>query len=1217
MRLGFLPCAVSVFAALLPLSACGAGLITGVASSQRGNGTAEVRPPELSISPLLPLVPEANSMRTVVVANAQIAAAAPLRVRIMAAGTAVDQLAPSASGQGGSTLINFQLDTAAVVAAVGDATLADVPGILDVLVDDKPIAAAVPILLVRQPRVELVLDGSAGERFLSPLGERVELRAFGLRSTEVGNLQLLVSTADPSRAPVAGQPWPRITRVCTDLRFESAGPDTVLSAVVPGSTFPVNAQLFLRDAIAGESTVAANAFYRPDIALALPSQGPTTGGSLVTLIGTALVPIDFTGTIAPAPLDFDDIEISFAKGGRITKLSADDFRPAESGTDRLVFTMPASPDGRPGQVDIVLRAQLGNVTAKAIASQVFLFANPKPFFGPRGAVLERAPVSVIPILLDAEPGTAAAPDFAVLTDQGGVGFLQLLLAQQNGMFQPFAAPRQIGNHEVAAERKPRDICSGDFDGDGVPDMFLANAGAATAVHHLVLGRARPDTPLGSVHLVAGDPGTKFCRPADFDEDGLPDLLLVPGIDAPVGLLPQVRLARPLGHGQPAFAAPVYLPVRALQHDAFDIADIDGDGHQDVVLFRGGSLQLDIAYGNGNGTFLAGQQLDLDLDGYTADEASGAVGVHACGDGPLQSLGLVLAGLPLSAETPPTLAIVPQTTSRFFDSPDPVQLLFGFEPNGLSLMADIDGQPPLELVVSIAGNPSVLSLAVLRFDADAGFLSVPGGLDFGTELPRQIREIHFARAFPSSPTLPEAFAVFVVHESDVDGSSERRLSTRLVYTADAPDTIVVVPPDAGANSPDAVEGIVGGDFHPVSVAGEGLQRDLALARNGAIRLVENDGYGGFPRLGDQLAWPGLLPGSVTLLPSPAGQIDRLIFAHGDSRLGVWQHDPAGAAIQVPQHISGELRLASASSQLQAGTLADSTRLVIGDVDGDGIDDVVALLSFVGTAPGEGDAAIALLRGKAAPSAGEFPFYEPHALTPVHGHASAIALGDFAASSDGRRELELAVAIPRGTTPGALDGDHVRFFRYRRGTTAEEDRFAPSWVAGGLQVLFAGNAPTEIAAADFDRDGLVDLLVAGAGDSALRLFRNVALPAAGQPEVEINSFLEGLASPQPLPGGVPTALRLSDLNGDGRLDAVAAVEFTLMSGMRSTSVAFYLSSAAGEFTGPQFVSADRLGDRDGRLVLDIGDWNRDAVPDLFFGWDSGPADRKVRVLFGGTR
>ena len=1206
-------------ATVLPFAACGAGLITGIASSDRGGDAAEAPPPELSIPPLLPLVPEAGAVRTVVVANAQIAASAQLRVRLLAAGVAVDQANLSAAGQGGSTLVTFTLDCAPIAAAVGDPTADDLDGTLEVLVDDRAIAAPVPVRLVRQPRAELVLVPPATERFLSPFGERVAVRVHGLRSTDLANLSMLVETDDPgAAAPPAGQPWPTVTRVCTDLQLDDTGPVPVLSAVVPGSTLPTVAKLFVRDAIAGESTVVGNAFYRPEILLALPSEGPTTGGSLVTLIGAALVPLDTSGGGPPRP-DFARIGISFAKGGRVTQLAPEDFRAAESGSDRLVFTMPASPDGRPGQVDIVLEAQLGGVAAKVTASQVFLFANRKPFFGPRGIVLERAPVAVTPILPDAEPGTPAAPDFAVLTEQGGVGYLQLLLAQQNGMFQPFAAPRRIGDSEAAAERLPRDLCSGDFDGDAVPDLWLANAGAATAVHHLVLGRARPHTPLGDVFRVAGEPGTRYCRVGHFDQDELADVLLVPGDDAPAGTLPQLRLARPVAIGAPAFAPPVLLPVRPLRHDAVEIADLDGDGHQDVALFRGATLQVDIAYGNGDGTFVAGQQFDLDLPGYAADARSGAVGIHACGDGPFQSLGLVLAGLPLTLPeapaTRPTLAILPQSEARNYQPPTAVTPL-PTEPNGRSLMADIDGQAPSELVLAIAGDPILASFGLLQFDP-SGFQPLFDSIESGSELPRQIRALHFGRAFPPTAISPEARAVYVVHESDIDGTVERRLSTRLVYVDPDSDTRLLLPPDAGTVAGGPVQGLVGGDFHPASVANKGLQLDLALARTGAIDLIENDGYGGFPNASGTLAWAGLLPRSVALLPSRDGEIDRLVFVGDDSRVAVWRHDPADDLPQAPDAVGGELRLRSTVPGLATTPLADTTRVEVGDVDGDGLDDLVVLLSFVDPDPGEGEAAIALLRGRATSLPGELPFHEPTALTPVHGNAASIALGDFATSVAGGVELELAVAVPHGTAAGALDGNHVRFYRYRRGATPADDRFEPSAAVPGPTTLFAGSGPTELAAADFDRDGRVDLLIAG-DDAALRLFRNTSLVQPGQPEVDIAAFVESLTSPQPLAPGMPTALRLTDVNGDGRFDAVATIVGTNAGGGQTTSVAFYLSSAAGEFSGPQFVSPDRVGDRDANLVLDIGDWNRDALPDLFLGWDTnGPGDRNVRVLFGGTR
>ncbi len=1200
--------------ALLPLAACGAGLITGIAANENnGSETPELRPPELTLSPLLPLAPVPGSTRTVVVANAQIPASAPVRVTIAAAGVVVDQPAPSIAGQGGSTSITFGLDTAPIRAVIGNPASGDVDAELSVLVDGVAIAAPVPIVLVRQPRFEF--DPILGEtKFLSPLGETVTLVVSGLPSVEPENLEMLVATRDPANADPTGAPA-ILVRPCSNLDVTATGVGVAtLTATVPGHGFADRAELFVRDAVAGESTRVL-VHYRPEITLALPSQGVTTGGNLVTLIGTALATYDFS--VNPPQLSFDGVELSFTKGERRVDLAREDFREEISGLDRLVFRMPASPDGRPGQVDIELGVDLGEVTAPVVASQVFLFANPDPFFGPRGAVLDQFPVSVAPIAIDNAPITTDAPDFAVLTEEAGAGFVQLLVALENGMFLRFGARRRIGDPEVAAERNPRDLCAADFDGDAIPDLFVVNAGELDAVHHVVLGQAKPATPLGALHRVSGAAGMASCRIGKFDGDGLDDLLLVPGPGAGPAVRPQVLLSRPLGVGQPGFAQPIDVPVRAMEYQAVEVADLDGDGFLDVAVTDGVQMRLDVAYGRGDGTFDPAVELDLAVPGYTPDPGSPAIGLHACGDEPHQSLGLVLGGDDdgVGADPQALIATLQQSVPRSYEGPVSVFPL-GADPRGTSLIADLDGESSeeLELVVAIRDEvfATVVSVGVFEFTG-SGFFPVSGGIpDDGTEI-RTVRSLDFSRAFPASPSLPRgAQAVFAVHESLVDGEIERRLSTLLVFNAQQGP--VLLPPDGGGRWNEQVQAIVGGNWSDPAIAGEDSVRDLAVGRAGGIDLLENDGSGGFPIPGGSLSAPNIVPTTVKRVPADPGTVEALVFFDAQSRLGYWR------PYQTPLELSftSELRAISPKPELRTATLSANSIVEVADVDGDGIYDVTALLRFA-VPPAADTALLVLLRGRANPTPGQTPFHDPIAATVVHGEATDFALGDFVANSIGFRELELALAVPFATVGDPLDGDHVRFFRYLPGGSPAEDRFVPSFVQPGPRFLVAGSAPTRIVADDFDRDGSIDLLVAAAGDSTLRVYRNVAQPVAGPgAEVDVAAFQESLSSPRAIVPGDPTRLALGDVNGDGAIDVVIAItdDAALPT---TTAVAFYLSTEPGVFGDARFVSPSRLGDRAAAMALDLGDYNGDRVLDLFIGWDTnfGPLDRNVRVLFGGAR
>ena len=1217
---------------MLALGGCGAGLVTGVTAS--GSGPApEARTPELTVlTSVLPLVPPAGRTAGVLVSNADLSGDASLRVELRQGAVAAPQQILSVTVQNGATTITVLLDTAPLRAGI-DPTAGDVAAQFVVVTASGQVADAAGVVLVRQPVTTLVVPGGASELKLSPIGGYVTMTVDGLLATDIADIVVVVGTRDPQ----ALEPGARTIRLAADVSFQpSVNGMPTLRALLPGNDFPDQVEVLVRDEIAGVSTVASNAIYEPRIEFALPGQGPTTGGTLVTLIGTALVPYDFS--TAPAALDFDSITLTFEKGGRITELQPQDFRPAESASDRLVFTMPPSPDGRPGRVSIRLRvvgerADGSVFTATFSADEEFLFANPDPFFGPRGAVLDQTPVAAVPIRLDSAPSLDAAPDFAVLTEQGGVGFLQLLLAQQNGMFQPFATPRQVGDHQLNEQRGPRDLLVGDFNGDAVPDLFVVNEGASTAEHTLVLGQVRPAPPLGDVVIVPAPPGSTGGYVADFDADGLPDVLLVPGPNASLGERPHVMFATGAGAGA-AFSAPVTLDVRVFPYEAFEVEDFDDDGLLDVAFVSGEELKLDVVFGAGLRTFTTGLQTDYEVPDYTPATGSPAVGLHSCRNGARPSLAVVLAGLDVSVTTRPTVAVLPQENLGgvwSFRSPNVAEVYIApVEPIGQTLAADLDrgqspGSSPVELVIGIRGEPTSVSLGLLQFDGTR-FVPLLGSIVGGTaglaEAPVQISSLAFDAAFPAAgPGQPQKDAVFLVHEVEVDGVREKRLSTRLVDVPQ-PNEPILLPPDAGASLAFPIDRLLVGNFSDTAVSAQGRARDLALASSGilgqqaSVTIVLNDGFGGIPQLGVRLEAAGLQPGSVARFDATSGY-DGLVFANRDTSIGYWVPDPTGAPQQQASSLSGPLRQAL-DPPYATLPINNNSRVQVADVDGDGVRDLVVLMSFDVSPPSAGDARVALMRGKPSPGLGEFPFVDPVAFAALHGNASSFALGDFAPEPSGAPvQLELAVAVPVGSGPSALDGNHILFFRYDAGSSVSEDRFVQSYASPSAQVLLAGSGPSQLAVADFDADGREDLLVACRGDDTLRLFRNTVVPGGAVGEVDVGAFVEGLSSPYALSPGAPTRLSLSDVNGDGNLDAVVFVEEQLLSGARQSSIAAYLSSGVGSFEGARFASRTRSGDFDASLTGALGDWNRDGVPDLLIGWDVFAQAVNLRVLFGGTR
>ncbi|MBK8096389.1 MAG: VCBS repeat-containing protein [Planctomycetes bacterium] len=1196
-RLRVLP-RLSVLLLALSASGCGAGLISGVIASDDGSP----RPaPEINLTTRMPLVPAAETSRTVVVANAQITDARQVRVLLTlgepdSPGAVVaEQSAVVVTPGGASTTIRFAVETGPILARFPDPTAQDVAVGLSVLVGGRLAAPVLPVTLLRQPVATRRLEAGESEFLSAAGGSTIKFAVRGMLATRAADVQVFVRTAD-------GNGVGDLVRPCTVTGLARNDLEAVVDATVPGSVVPGAATFFLVDPVAGRSTDVDNIWYQPDLAQLLPGRGATAGGTIVTLTGTALVP-PLPGQGQP---DFDRVTLRFRKGDREIVLAADDLRRDESGVDRLVFRMPASPDGRPGRVTLSLAVDLGVIRLDVARENVFLFANAEPVFGPRGALLDRAPIAIAPIALEGAPGIEQATDLAVLYSEGGVSSLQLLLAQENGMFIRLGAPRQIGAPLVPGEREPRDLCAIDRDFDGVPDLFVLNRGGR---HHVVQGQAAPASPLGAVDYVAAGPGSARCVAIELDPmsggGAQRGVILLPGDDVP-SARPELWIA---AAGQIGLRSAGVLPVRAGLTDAATVADLDADGKADFAVAVGGAApKVDVAFGDGQGGFHDVAQLDFaagSVFGYTPEADSPVVGLHVCGSPAEPWLAMVFAG-GVTGTAPPTIAVL-RRNGRTYELPTTAEFVNGAPIGrlGVSLGANLDGIGADELVVSSGVNPT--RLIVANWDAAQTpprfSPRVFAGEGF-TEL-RSISAMRFGLAIPRDRSGNSTRAVFVLHDADVDGQIERRVSTLLVGEGTALNEPVL----AGAPS-SSVQAVIGGSFTAQAAQSGGRLQDLAVATASSLMALSNGGGGAFFGPAGNEDVPDLIGESLARVRITATGHDALVVATTAGEIYCWDPQVDGRPVG-----SGDLRPLSPLPALHTTPLSTGavSRLRGADVDGDGIIDLIALLHFATTVRQDGESLLLLLRGKATVAPGEFPFLTPVGVGTTHGQATDFAVGDLVGEATPPQRLELAVAVPRGATAGSLDGDHIRFYRLLPGTTAAEDRFVRSFDNPLQQVLLAGTAPTLMRAADFDGNGTTDLAVAAAGDQTLRLFLNAGRIPATSGEVRIDSFRE-IGSPRQLLTGEPKFLRLADIDGDGNIDVFSVTEVTV--GPLATRAAFYISSGDGRFEAPVEVSRTRIGSGRARIAADLADFNDDGMPDLLLGLD-GESERSVRVLFGGSR
>ncbi len=161
---------------------------------------------------------------------------------------------------------------------------------------------------------------------------------------------------------------------------------------------------------------------------------------------------------------------------------------------------------------------------------------------------------------------------------------QTVNAQQaDGFMQPAGSPIAVGNVPAAVAR-------GDFNGDGIADLAIAN-GADNTVQ-ILLGNGAGGFTGGSPIAVGSDPVA--IAVGDFNGDGKPDLAVANYNDNTLTIL--------LGDGAGGFAV-TGSPIGVGDNpDALVVADFNGDGVADLAVGNRANGTVTVLLGDGSGAF---------------------------------------------------------------------------------------------------------------------------------------------------------------------------------------------------------------------------------------------------------------------------------------------------------------------------------------------------------------------------------------------------------------------------------------------------------------------------------------------------------------------------------------------------------------------------------------------------------------------------------------
>ena len=713
---------------------------------------------------------------------------------------------------------------------------------------------------------------------------------------------------------------------------------------------------------------------------------------------------------------------------------------------------------------------------------------------------------------------------------------------------------------------PFSVAIGDIDGDGKPDLAVANLGSNT------ISVFRNTSSSGSISSSSFSANVDFATGinpysvaiGDIDGDGKPDLVVTNLTSNTVSVFRNTSSSGSITSS--SFAVNVDFAT-GLSPISLAIGDIDGDGKLDLAVANNDDNKVSVFRNTSSSGSITSSSFAAKVDFTTG------LGPYSVTIGDLDGDGKPDLAVPYGGGN--TVSIYRNTSSSgsiasssFAAS---VDFTTGSSPFSVAIGdLDGDGKPDLALsnygdnTVSVLRNNPVLPPTITSFtptSAKPGDAVTITGTGFNTTTTNNIVFFGATKATVTAATTT-SLTVTVPTGASFDYITELNTGTGLACASTTKFTPVFSPNKSSIGTNDFstnVDLTSGNSSYSVAIGdvdGDG-KADIAVANFGSntVSVYRNTSSSGSISSGSFAAKVDFTTGTnpIHLVMSDLdgdGKLDLAIANYGANTVSILRNTSS----------SGSISSGSFSAKVDFTTGTNPYSVAIGDIDGDGKPDLAVANG--------GSNKVSIFRNTASSGSINSSSFAAKVDFTTGNNPFSVAIGDL----DGDGKPDLAVVNNTSNT--------VSVFR----NTASSGSITSSSFAAKVDFTTA-TFTRSVAIGDLDGDGKLDLVINSITNNVVSVLRNTSTSGS----ISSSSFAAKVDFSTGS-GSSPYLVAIADLDGDGKADLTTAnYALNIVSVFRNTS-------SSGSITSSSFAAKVDFTTGSGPVSVAIGDIDGDGKPDL---------------------